>query len=152
MINVVLFRPEIPPNTGNIMRLCANIGAKLHLIKPYGFDLTEKSLRRAGLDYKHLMITNEYDNFADFLAKTKVTNQCLFCATTKTKTLYSEVNYQLDDYLLFGSETKGLPAKIREKYFCITLPMVANSRSINLSNAVAIITYEAWRQLNFIYQ
>ena len=150
MLNIVLHKPEIPPNTGNIMRLCANIGANLHLIKPYGFSLDEKSLRRAGLDYQDLMVLNEYKSFADFLIQTQAKPQRIFCATTKTKTRYTQVNYQVDDYLLFGAETQGLPNKIREKHPCITLPMVENSRSLNLANSVAIIAYEAWRQLDFI--
>lgn len=149
MLNIVLFEPEIPNNTGSIIRLCANMGAKLHLIKPYGFEMDDKKLRRAGLDYKDLMCVVEYENFADFLAKEQSNTARIFCATTKIKFLYTNVNYQADDYLLFGSETKGLPENIREKYPCITLPMTPKSRSLNLSNSVSIIAYEAWRQLDF---
>ncbi len=149
-LNIVLYEPEIPPNTGNIMRLCANIGAKLHLIKPYGFDLDAKSLRRAGLDYYDLTNVIEYDDFAHFLTSNNISSNRLFCASTKTNNRYNEQIYEAGDYLLFGPETRGLPLDIREKYTCIALPMVKNSRSLNLSNAVAIIAYEAWRQLGFL--
>ena len=151
MLNIILYEPEIPPNTGNIMRLCANIGAKLHLIKPYGFDLSEKNLKRARLDYYDFANIIEYENFTNFLTQNKIaTNNRLFCTTTKTNKLYSDINYQIGDYLLFGPETRGLPKNIRDKYPCVTLPMVENSRSLNLSNVVAVIAYEMWRQLKFI--
>lgn len=149
MLNIVLLEPEIPNNTGAIIRLCANMGAKLHLIKPYGFEMQDKKLRRAGLDYHDLMCVSEYENFDDFLTRKKPKPQRIFCATTKTTTRYTHPCYQAEDYLLFGAETRGLPQNIRDKYLCITLPMVANSRSLNLANSVSIIAYEAWRQLDF---
>lgn len=147
MLNIVLYQPEIPPNTGNIIRLAANIGARLHLIKPYGFDLSEKQCRRAGLDYKNLMHLYEYDCFADFEEKYK-TNR-IFIVSTKVKTIYSKPSFKDEDVFLFGSETKGLPAEIHQKFSGITIPMVKNSRSLNLSNSVAIVLYEAWQQLDF---
>ena len=146
-LNIVLFEPEIPPNTGNIIRLSANIGANLHLIKPYGFNFDDKSLQRAGLDYQALTKVTQYKNLDDYLLRANPKR--LFCATTKTKTYYTDMTYQAGDAFLFGPETRGLPKTIRDKFACITLPMAKSSRSLNLSNAVAIITYEAWRQLSF---
>lgn len=150
MLNIVLFEPEIPNNTGSIIRLCANMGAKLHLIKPYGFEMDDKKLRRAGLDYRDLMCVVEYENFTNFLTISQANPKRIFCATTKTNVIYTKINYQYEDYLLFGPETRGLPDEIRDVYPCITLPMAANSRSLNLSNSVSIIAYEAWRQLDFV--
>lgn len=147
MLNIVLFEPEIPHNTGNIIRLCANTGAKLHLIKPYGFYIKDKRLRRAGLDYKDLINIVEYDSLDDFLHKNK-TNRILI-VNSKCNKLYNEVNYQKNDFLLFGKESIGLPDDVCEKFLGVSLPMQKTSRSINLSNCVAIVAYEAWRQLNF---
>jgi tRNA (cytidine/uridine-2'-O-)-methyltransferase len=147
MLNIVLYQPEIPPNTGNIIRLAANMGARLHLIKPYGFELSEKQCRRAGLDYKNLMNLYEYDCFADFESKYK--NNRIFIVSTKVKTPYSKPNFQDEDVFLFGSETKGLPSEIHKKFTGVTIPMVKGSRSLNLSNSVAIVLYEAWRQIDF---
>lgn len=147
MINIVLFEPEIPHNTGNIIRLCANMGAKLHLIKPYGFDINDKKLKRAGLDYKDLMHMLEYENFDSFLEK--VNQSRIFLVSSKAKTIYSDINYQKEDFLLFGKETSGLPDYIHKQFNGVTLPMQKNSRTINLANCVSIVAYEAWRQLNF---
>lgn len=150
MLHVALFEPEIPPNTGNIIRLCANTGVQLHLIHPLGFAMDEKQLKRAGLDYHEFTQVHEYQNYAHFLQWAGARR--IFACSTKGTLFYHEVNYQPDDILLFGPETRGLPVDVREalpKEQVIRIPMVANSRSLNLSNAVAIITYEALRQLNF---
>ena len=150
VFNIVLFEPEIPPNTGNIIRLCANTGAQLHLIHPLGFKMGEKALRRAGLDYHEYTSVKEYDNFADFIIQTKP--QRLFAITTKGITHYCKVKYCKGDYFIFGPETRGLPEDLMS-LDCITnkvrLPMLANSRSLNLSNTVAIMLYEALRQVKF---
>ena len=147
MLNIVLFEPEIPNNTGAIIRLCANMGAKLHLIKPYGFEMSDKKLRRAGLDYKDLACVNEYENFDDYLQNAKPDR--IFCLTTKTTTFYTTIDYKDGDSLLFGPETRGLPVEIMDKFNKITIPMQPNSRSINLANSVSIASYEVWRQLDF---
>ncbi|MFK8011909.1 MAG: tRNA (uridine(34)/cytosine(34)/5-carboxymethylaminomethyluridine(34)-2'-O)-methyltransferase TrmL [Marinicellaceae bacterium] len=150
MFNIVLFEPEIPPNTGNIIRLCANTGAQLHLIHPLGFEMNEKALRRAGLDYHEYTSVNEYDNFADFILKANP--QRLFALTTKGSVHYCKVDYLPDDYFIFGPETRGLPEDLMS-LDCVThkvrLPMLAKSRSLNLSNTVAIMLYEALRQVDF---
>ena len=147
MLNIVLFEPEIPNNTGSIIRLCANMGAKLHLIKPYGFEITDKRLRRAGLDYKDLMCMTEYENFDDYLDKANPSR--IFVVSSKMSTNYAEVSYQKGDSFLFGRETSGLPDAIRNQFDGITLPMKEDSRSLNLANCASIVAYEAWRQLNF---
>lgn len=147
ILNIVLFEPEIPHNTGNIIRLCANIGAKLHLIKPYGFDINDKKLKRAGLDYKDLMSMVEYENFDDFFKKSNPSR--IFLVSSKANIIYSNINYQVQDFLLFGKETSGLPDYMHNKFNRITIPMQKNSRSLNLANCVSIVAYEAWRQLNF---
>jgi len=150
MFNIVLFEPEIPPNTGNIIRLCANTGAQLHLIHPLGFKLGEKALRRAGLDYHEFANILEYDNFADFMNKAQPVS--LFALTTKGSRNYSHVTYKSGDYFIFGPETRGLPEDILS-LDCLTdkirLPMRKESRSLNLSNTVAIMLYEALRQINY---
>lgn len=148
MLNVVLFEPEIPNNTGSLIRLSANMGASLHLIKPFGFEITDKRLRRAGLDYKELAQVTEYENFEDYLAKAKP--ERIFAVSSKVKTNYAEVAYQAGDSFLFGPETRGLPQEILDQYPGITLPMQAGSRSLNLSNCVSIVAYEAWRQIGFV--
>ncbi len=151
MFNIVLFEPEIPPNTGNIIRLCANTGAHLHLIHPLGFDMDEKSLRRAGLDYIDLSIVHHYDNYQDYL-KISGSNS-LFAISTKGTRHYSECNFKKGDSFIFGPETRGLPTKILSEFEpndVLRIPMLENSRSLNLSNTVSIIVYEAWRQNNFI--
>ncbi|PJD92472.1 MAG: tRNA (uridine(34)/cytosine(34)/5-carboxymethylaminomethyluridine(34)-2'-O)-methyltransferase TrmL [Legionella sp.] len=147
MLHVALYQPEIPPNTGNIIRLCANSGAQLHLIHPLGFSLDDKRMRRAGLDYHEWASVLHYKHWDDFIAAH--TARRIFCCTTKTNRNHSDVNYQSDDILLFGPETRGLPQEIRDAHDTIRIPMVENSRSLNLSNAVAIILFEAWRQLKF---
>ena len=150
MFNIVLYQPEIPPNTGNIIRLCANTGCYLHLIRPLGFDLDDKRMRRAGLDYHEWADVRLYDNWDDFINKTAPTN--LYTFSTKAKKYYTDVSYQEDDFLVFGPETRGLPQDIREARGmdqCLRLPMLQDSRSMNLSNAVSVIVYEGWRQLDF---
>lgn len=147
MLHVVLYQPEIPPNTGNIIRLCANSGAKLHLIYPLGFALDDKRMRRAGLDYHEWADIQHYENWESFLNIQP--NRRIFSCSTKSTQNYSEVAYQEEDFLLFGPETRGLPSQLLSAYTGIRIPMTANGRSINLSNAVAIILFEAWRQLKF---
>lgn len=148
MLNLVLFEPEIPNNTGSLIRLSANMGANLHLIKPYGFEMTDKRLRRAGLDYQELAKVFEYEDFNHYLTKMKP--QRLFAVSSKVPTHYTKMAYKMNDTFLFGSETKGLPQTILDEYTGITLPMQSGSRSLNLSNCVSIVAYEAWRQIGFI--
>jgi tRNA (cytidine/uridine-2'-O-)-methyltransferase len=149
MFHIVLFEPEIPANTGNIIRLCANAGMQLHLIKPLGFDLDDKKLRRAGLDYHEWVSVQLHDSYGDFLEKNQPPR--IFALTTKGKKNYSDVKFEDGDVFLFGPETRGLPASmlvdIGEN--CLFLPMQPQSRSLNLSNTVAIVLYEAWRQAGF---
>ncbi len=147
MLHVVLFQPEIPPNTGNIIRLCANSGAKLHLVHPLAFDLTDKHMRRAGLDYHEWASIIHYENDNDFFTINQ--DKRMYACTTKAQKTYTDIEYQNDDMLLFGPETKGLSAEIRTRCNAIRIPMQATSRSINLANAVSIILFEAWRQLKF---
>ena len=147
MLHIALHQPEIPPNTGNIIRLCANSGAQLHLIHPLGFKLEDKRMRRAGLDYHEFANVIHYDNDDDFMEQNK--NRRIFACTTKTQTSYCDFKYQDDDLFLFGAETRGLPELLRSKYNTIRIPMQPESRSLNLSNSVAIILFEAWRQLDF---
>ncbi|MDO9213260.1 MAG: tRNA (uridine(34)/cytosine(34)/5-carboxymethylaminomethyluridine(34)-2'-O)-methyltransferase TrmL [Methylococcales bacterium] len=150
MLHIVLYEPEIPANTGNIIRLCANTGAQLHLIKPLGFELDDKKLRRAGLDYHEWVAVRLHDSLAAFLEEVKP--QRVFALTTKGRRRVSEVSFQAGDALLFGPETRGLPAEVLAESgeeHCLYLPMTATSRSLNLSNTVSIVLYEAWRQLDF---
>lgn len=150
MLNVVLVEPEIPPNTGNIIRLAANSGCRLHLLKPLGFALDDKRLRRAGLDYDEWASLSVYDNWRQFMAQHNP--QRLFAISTKGRQGYTEVAYQADDYLVFGPETRGLSGAILgdpRVTSILRIPMQAHSRSMNLANAVAVIVYEAWRQLGF---
>ena len=147
MLNLVLFQPEIPSNTGNLIRLSANMGANLHLNKPYGFEMNDKRLRRAGLDYKDLASVYEYDNFDDYLDKANPSK--LYLVSSKVSKNYTDIKYHNNDSFLFGSETKGLPKEIFDEYEGITVPMQDGSRSLNLSNCVSIVAYEAWRQLDF---
>ena len=152
MFNVVLFEPEIPPNTGNIIRLCANTGAKLHLIHPLGFEMNAKELRRAGLDYIDWSIVYHYNNFEDYIDKNGF--KSLYAVSTKGKKYYSNCNFFKNDSFIFGPETRGLPQKILDKFETekiLKIPMLENNRSLNLSNATSIIIYEAWRQINFKY-
>jgi tRNA (cytidine/uridine-2'-O-)-methyltransferase len=149
--HIALFEPEIPPNTGNIIRLCANTGAVLHLIHPLGFSLSEKQLRRAGLDYHSFAKINEYQNYAEFLEKLKPKR--LFACTTKATQYHTEPHYEAGDVFLFGPETRGLPPEILDRSSqedCIRIPMLSTSRSLNLGNAASVIIYEAWRQLGFV--
>ena len=150
MFHIVLFEPEIPPNTGNIIRLCANTGAQLHLIEPLGFELDDKRLRRAGLDYHEWAAVKNYRHYEDFLHQNKPSR--LFAITTKGTVSYSAIHYQSGDFLLLGPETRGLPATILDSLPSeqkLRIPMLPNSRSLNLSNAAAIVLYEAWRQCGF---
>ncbi len=150
MFNFVLYEPEIAPNTGNIIRLSCNIGAKLHLIEPLGFVPDDKKLRRAGLDYSDWEKITLHSNYATFL---KYENPArMFTLSTHSHRRYTEANYMANDYFLFGPETRGLPKEVRESVDrdCqLTLPMAPNNRSLNLSNTVAIVAFEAWRQLDF---
>lgn len=147
MLHIALLQPEIPPNTGNIIRLCANSGAQLHLIHPLGFALDDKRMRRAGLDYHEWASIVEYTDDDDFIAKNS--HRRIFSCSTKAHKNYSDVQYQDEDMLLFGPETRGLPPVMLKLYESIRIPMLATSRSLNLSNAVAIILFEAWRQLDY---
>jgi len=150
MLDVVLFQPQIPPNTGNIIRLCANSGFRLHLIEPLGFDLEDKKLRRAGLDYHEFAAIKRHKNFDDFVANQSPKR--ILAITTKTDNYYGDVTFTEGDYLLFGSETAGLPEEVRQQIpdkDKIRIPMLKDSRSMNLSNAAAVIVYDAWRQLGF---
>lgn len=147
MLNVVLYEPEIPPNTGNIIRLCANTGFKLHLIEPLGFDLDDKRLRRAGLDYDEyaqVQTWSSLESCVEVLAP-----QNVWALTTKVSDRYCDARFEAGDILLFGPETRGLPMEVIERYKGLTLPMQPQSRSLNLSNACAIVVYEAWKLLNF---
>ncbi|AOY90034.1 tRNA (uridine(34)/cytosine(34)/5-carboxymethylaminomethyluridine(34)-2'-O)-methyltransferase TrmL [Marinobacter salinus] len=150
MLNVVLYEPEIPPNTGNIIRLCANTGCLLHLIEPLGFTLEDKQMRRAGLDYSEYASIRVHKSYQAFLESEQPRR--LFGLTTKGVHHYHEVRYQEGDYLMFGPETRGLPAAVRESLptdHCLRVPMRPESRSLNLSNTAALVVYEAWRQLGF---
>ncbi|MEJ1365812.1 MAG: tRNA (uridine(34)/cytosine(34)/5-carboxymethylaminomethyluridine(34)-2'-O)-methyltransferase TrmL [Candidatus Sedimenticola sp. (ex Thyasira tokunagai)] len=150
MFNVVLYQPEIPPNTGNIIRLCANSGSTLHLIHPLGFQLEDKQLRRAGLDYHDLACVREHQSLEEVTAEAKAGR--LFACSTRGGCSYAEVAYQPGDLLLFGPETRGLPQALLDSLppqQRIRIPMTAGNRSLNLSNAVAVVLYEAWRQQGF---
>ncbi len=151
MLNIVLVEPEIPQNCGNIARTCAATGSRLHLIKPLGFDISDRAVKRAGLDYWHLVEVNTYENLDDlFLRHPEAAENC-WLATTKAPQDYTEARFRDDCWLFFGKETAGLPADFRMVHDdrCIRLPMRAEARSLNLSNSVAILTYEALRQLGF---
>ena len=150
MFHIVLFEPEIPANTGNIIRLCANTGTQLHLIKPLGFELDDKKLRRAGLDYHEWVAVKEHLSLAAFFETVKP--ERTFALTTKGKQIVSVVVFRAGDAFLFGPETRGIPENILADMgadHCLYLPMQSESRSLNLSNTVAIVLYEAWRQLSF---
>ncbi len=150
MFNIVLYQPEIPPNTGSIMRLCANTGCSLHLIEPLGFELDDKRLRRAGMDYKERANINLYQQLPDFIEKQQPNK--VFLCTTKAKQYYTDATFQPNDALVFGPETRGLPSEILDSYpeiQLIKIPMQSTGRSLNLATAVAIIAYEAWRQQGF---
>lgn len=150
MFHVVLFEPEIPPNTGNIIRLCANAGAHLHLIKPLGFTLNERSVQRAGLDYRELTDVKTWNSLAECLAE--IAPPRWYALTTKGGQPYAQNTFEPGDMFVFGPETRGLPAAVLESCPAtrrLRIPMRPHSRSINLSNAVAIVLYEAWRQASF---
>ena len=149
MLNIVLFEPEMPANTGNIGRTCVITGARLHLIEPLGFHLNEKMIRRAGLDYWDRLDVTRYMDYRDFLERNPAAE--IFYATTKAKNRYSDVNYRENSYLMFGKESAGIPEEIlvENEAACIRIPMLEGYRSLNLSNSVAIVLYEALRQQNF---
>lgn len=148
-MNIVLLEPEIPANTGNIGRTCVATGSSLHLIKPLGFDISEKAVRRAGMDYWKDIDLHVYENFADFLEKNP--NARIYMATTKAQKKYTDVHYEPTDYIMFGKESAGIPEEILLDYreTCVRIPMVGETRSLNLSNSVAIMVYEALRQNDF---
>lgn len=148
MLHIALLQPEIPPNTGNIIRLCANSGAQLHLIHPLGFELDDKRMRRAGLDYHEWANVIHYTDENEFIDKNK--HRRVFACSTKAQKTYTDIQYKDDDVFLFGPETRGLHQSHRERYEAIRIPMRPESRSLNLSNSVAIILFEAWRQIDFV--
>lgn len=149
LVHIVLVEPEIPQNTGNIARTCAATGVNLHLVKPLGFSTDDRYLKRAGLDYWHLVHIEYHENFSELRAKYPGKN--FYYATTKGSRFYSEVKYTNDDFLVFGPETRGLPKELlaANAPYCIKIPMRDEARSLNLSNSVAIVVYEALRQLGF---
>lgn len=150
MLQVVLYQPEIPPNTGNIIRLCANAGAALHLIRPLGFELSEARVRRAGLDYREMAQVHEHDNFDAYLKSAQPGR--VFAISTRGRRRYTDVSFRAGDALLFGPETRGLPQTMLDAMPAeqiLRLPMRPDNRSLNLSNAVAVVVYEVWRQTGF---
>jgi len=152
MFNIVLIEPEIPPNTGNVIRLAANSGARLHLVRPLGFELTDKQLRRAGLDYHEYAPMAVHEDFDALLVAEQPDPARMFALTTRGTRLYTEVRYAPGDWLLFGAETRGLSASMRQRIAAerqLRLPMRPGNRSLNLSNAVAVVVFEAWRQQGF---
>ena len=150
LLNIVLYEPEIPVNAGNIIRLCANTGCSLHMIKPLGFDLDDKGLRRAGLDYRDLVDVTVYSNFEEYLSLKKHNN--MFITSTLGKNLYSDIQYNKEDAIVFGPESTGLPEEVFNNFneSSIRLPMVPANRSLNISNTVAVVIYDAWRQMGFV--
>ena len=151
MLHIVLVEPEIPQNCGNVARTCAATGSQLHLIRPLGFDISEKAVRRAGLDYWNLVEVFDYENLEDFFRRRPEAERDLWLTTTKAPRSYQEARFTADSWLFFGKETAGLPLALRERYRdrCVRLPMVSEARSLNLANTVAAVTYEALRQLDF---
>lgn len=150
MFHVILFQPEIPPNTGNVIRLCANTGCQLHLVKPLGFTLEDKQLIRAGLDYHEFATLRVHDSLADCLSTLDASR--VFAFTTKGSTPFHRVDYRKGDAFLFGPESRGLPAEVLEQFDAghrLRLPMLPDNRSLNLSNTVAVTVFEAWRQCGF---
>lgn len=150
MFHIVLFEPEIPPNTGNIIRLCANAGAKLHLVKPLGFELSDKHLKRAGLDYHEYAQLTVYEHWAE--CQQALQEKRMFALTTKGSTRHTDLQFRDEDVFVFGPESRGLPENIRSQFapeHRVRLPMLPHSRSLNLSNSAAILLYEAWRQTGF---
>ncbi len=148
-MHIVLVEPEIPGNTGNIARLCAATGCELHLVKPLGFSIEDKYLKRAGLDYWHLVKVHVYENFAEVQKLYQGHN--FYFNTTKASKCHSDIDYQSEDMLVFGKETAGLPQELLQRYpdNCVRIPMIDDARSLNLSNAVAVVVYEALRQQRF---
>lgn len=152
MFHIVLVHPEIPPNTGNIIRLCANTGCQLHLIKPLGFPLDDKRMVRAGLDYHEFAHLKTYESWPEFLAQAQPKPERMFALTTKGSNVLTNTQFRAGDWFVLGSETAGLPDAVRATFAPtqrIRLPMMPNNRSLNLSNTAAIIVYEAWRQCDF---
>ncbi len=149
MLNIVLVEPEIPQNCGNIARTCAATGCRLHLIRPLGFDISDKAVKRAGLDYWHMVEVRDYENLADFFSKNEVRQ--MWCLSTKAPRSYTQAQFHDGCYLFFGKETKGLPEAFLEEHRaeCVRIPMRSDARSLKLSNAVAITVFEALRQLDF---
>ena len=149
MLNIVLVEPEIPQNCGNIARTCAATGCRLLLIRPLGFDISEKAVRRAGLDYWHMVEVLDYENLTDFFARNRV--EQMWCLSTKAPRCYTEASYSDGCYLFFGKETKGLPEDFLAAHYdqCVRIPLRPDARSLNLSNAVAVTVYEALRQIDF---
>ena len=151
MLHIVLVEPEIPQNCGNIARTCAATGASLHLVRPLGFDISDRAVKRAGLDYWHLVSVSDYENLAELFARHPEADDDLWLATTKAPRDYTQAAFSPDCWLFFGKETAGLPEDFRRAHYhrCLRLPMVGGARSLNLSNSVAIFTYEALRQNGF---
>lgn len=151
MLNIVLVEPEIPQNCGNIARTCAATGSRLHLIRPLGFDISDRAVKRAGLDYWHLVSVSDYEDLNAFFARNPEAAEDLWLATTKAPRDYTQARFSPDSWLFFGKETAGLPETFRLAHYdrCIRLPMRPEARSLNLSNSVAILTYEALRQNHF---
>ena len=151
MLHIVLVEPEIPQNCGNVARTCAATGSQLHLIRPLGFDISEKAVRRAGLDYWNLVEVFDYENLEDFFRRRPEAERDLWLTTTKAPRSYQEARFTADSWLFFGKETAGLPRDLRERYYdrCIRIPMRPDARSLNLANSVAVLTYEALRQQGF---
>ncbi|MBX3661413.1 MAG: tRNA (cytidine(34)-2'-O)-methyltransferase [Burkholderiales bacterium] len=150
MFDIVLYEPEIAPNTGNVMRLAANTGARLHLVRPLGFTLNDRTLARAGLDYRSLATLELHDDWPG--CRARFSGRRMFAVTTRGSTRYDRISYVADDVLVFGPETRGLPANLLKSWpgeRQVRLPMMGQSRSLNLSNAVAVVVYEAWRQNGF---
>ena len=149
VLNIVLVEPEIPQNCGNIARTCAATGCRLHPIRPLGFDISEKAVRRAGLDYWHMVEVRDYENLEDFFARNEIRE--MWCLSTKAPRSYVEAEFHDECYLFFGKETKGLPEDFLAEHYeqCVRIPMRADARSLNLSNAVAVTVYEALRQIEF---
>ena len=151
LLNIVLVEPEIPQNCGNIARTCAATGSRLHLVRPLGFDISDRAVKRAGLDYWHLVDVSDYQNLDDLFARHPEALHDLWLTTTKAPRSYQEASFSSDCWLFFGKETAGLPLAFREAHAerCIRLPMVSEARSLNLSNTVAVCVYEALRQTGF---
>jgi tRNA (cytidine/uridine-2'-O-)-methyltransferase len=152
VFNIVLVEPEIPPNTGNVIRLAANTGAQLHLVEPLGFDIGDKQLRRAGLDYREFATLRVHPSFEVLLETEQPATNRMFAVTTRGERLIAEVGFSAGDWFVFGCETRGLPAAIRGRFppdRQLRLPMRPGNRSLNLSNAVAVVVFEAWRQLRY---